>query len=554
MKLTPLGACVHDELMVPVLVLSAIVATSVAAAQTQTVLHIKVAVKDADGRNTPVPRYLLLVSDVPPTVSPYRVMTALDGTADIRLRPGQYTVESDEPFVFQGRLYTWTQLLKVGPGLDSVLELTAENADVESAPATTDHSSPEVESAMLLANWQDSVVSIWTPTAHGSGFGIDARGLIATSQRVVGTARAVEVQLTPRLKVSGTVVGTDAEHDVAIVRIDAQTVVKPVPLGCGQPGNAGADRKVITIGSTRHQQKRMTTGSMSGHATHLIPSDLTISPDSAGGPVFALGGPLVGLTARLPEERDADARVVPVADVCALLASSEGKLAAAAAPSASPLPVEPSATVPLAAWKDAAKQRTGSLAPYRMSSSDFDVAFITPAMVYAVENSSDDDRRRRSSARAPAIGPAAIDPLENFSNWSGYVAEVPPVLLVRVTPKLTEGFWTKVGRAAASTQGVSLPPIEHFKSGFLRLRAACGDSDVTPIHPFRIEQRVSETDAIYEGLYIFDPGALGPSCRTVTLTFYSEKAPTQGDTRVVDSKIVQQIWDDFAPLREAREP
>jgi S1-C subfamily serine protease len=539
--------------MVPALVLAAVVATSAAAVQTQTVLHIKVAVKEADGGSTAVPRYLLLVSDIPPTAPPHRVMTTLDGTADVWLRPGRYTIESDQPFVFQGRLYTWTRTLDVVSGRDAVLELTAENADVESAPATTARSSPDTESAMLLANWQGSVVSIWTPTAHGSGFGIDARGLIATSQRVVGTARTVEVQLTPLLKVAGTVLAIDAEHDVAIVWIDAKTSVKPVPPGCGQPGDAGAERKVITIGSTRHQQKRMTTGSMSGRAAHLIPSDLTITPDSAGGPVFALGGPLVGLTARPPEEGDGDARVVPVADVCALLASSEGKLVAAAAPSASPLPVEPPMTLPPDVWKDAAKQRTGSLAPYRMSSSEFDVAFITPAMVYAIENLSDEERRRRSSARSPTLGPAPIDPLENFSNWSGYVAEVPPVLLVRVTPRLTEGFWTKVGRAAASMQGVSLPPIERFKSGFLRLRATCGDIGVTPIHPFRLEQRVSDTDAIYEGLYVFDPGALGPSCRTVKLTFYSEKAPAAGDTRVVDPKIVQQIWDDFARLRETKE-
>jgi hypothetical protein len=188
-----------------------------------------------------------------------------------------------------------------------------------------------------------------------------------------------------------------------------------------------------------------------------------------------------------------------------------------------------------------------------MSSSEFDVAFITPAMVYAVENPSDEERRRGSSPRSPTAGPAPIDPLENFGNWSGYVAEVPPVLLVRVTPKLTEGFWTKVGRAAASTQGVSLPPIERFKSGFLRLSATCGDVGVTPIHPFRLEQRVTETHAIYEGLYVFDPGALGPSCRTVKLTFYSEKEPAKGDTRVVDPTIVQQIWGDFAPLRQVRE-
>ena len=82
-----------------------------------------------------------------------------------------------------------------------------------------------------------------------------------------------------------------------------------------------------------------------------------------------------------------------------------------------------------------------------------------------------------------------------------------------------------------------------------RMRAFCGDAEVTPIHPFKVEQRVSESDVIYEGLYVFDPGALGPECGTVKLVLYSEKEPEKGDTRVVDPKVVQQIWDDFAPYR-----
>ena len=104
-RLTRIGTCVHDGRMLRmlVLVLAMAVAVTGAAAQTQTVLHIKVAVKDADGRSTPVPRYLLLVSDNPPTAPPRRVMTALDGSADVRLRPGNYTIESDQPFAFQGR-------------------------------------------------------------------------------------------------------------------------------------------------------------------------------------------------------------------------------------------------------------------------------------------------------------------------------------------------------------------------------------------------------------------------------------------------------------------
>ena len=71
------------------------------------------------------------------------------------------------------------------------------------------------------------------------------------------------------------------------------------------------------------------------------------------------------------------------------------------------------------------------------------------------------------------------------------------------------------------------------------------------IHPFKLEQRVSDSDAIYEGLYVFDPGALGPQCSTVKLALYSDKEPDKADTRVIDPKIVQQIWQDFAPHRES---
>ena len=525
------------------------------ALQAPSVLNIKVVVKDADGNPTPVPRYLLLVSENPPAATPRRVMTALDGTATVRLRPGNYTVESDQPFAFQGRLYSWVQTLDVATGREAVLELTADNAEVESGDAAaTGKSSVETESALLQARWQDSVVSIWTPTTHGSGFSVGANGLIATSQRVVGNAAMIEVQLSSTAKVAATVVGIDAERGGALLWIDskAAAAVKPVPLECGQ-AQAAAGQKVITIGSTRRQQKRMTSGVMSGRAAHLVSSDLMIGPDSAGGPVFSVDGPLVGLTTLLQEETDADARVVPVGDLCGLMASADAKLKAGTPPSATPLPVEPARPFPAAALKERAARITGSPAAYRMTSADYDVAFITPVMVYAVHNPSDEQRRRQSSGGMRGPGPAAIDPLEHFSNWSGYVADVPPVLLIRVTPRLVEGFWTKVARGAASTQGVSLPPIKRFKSGFARLRAFCGDAEVAPVHPFRLVQRVSETDAIYEGLYAFDPGALAPSCGTVKLTFYSEKEPDKGDTKVVDAKVVQQIWDDFEPYRAVRQ-
>ena len=43
--------------------------------------------------------------------------------------------------------------------------------------------------------------------------------------------------------------------------------------------------------------------------------------------------------------------------------------------------------------------------------------------------------------------------------------------------------------------------------------------------------------AIYEGLYVFDPGALGPHCGPVKLALYSEKEPSKGDTRLVGTAL-----------------
>ena len=65
------------------------------------------------------------------------------------------------------------------------------------------------------------------------------------------------------------------------------------------------------------------------------------------------------------------------------------------------------------------------------------------------------------------------------------------------------------------------------------------------MHPFKIDLRVSDTEAISEGFYAFDPAALGPACGTVTLVLYSEKGPDKGDSRVVDRGTLQQIWRDF---------
>ncbi len=534
------------------------------AVQTTSVLHIKVVLADADRNARPVPRHALLVSDNPGSAPPRLIVTGVDGTADVALRPGNYTVESDKPVTFQGKAYQWTQTVDVPAGRDAVLELTAANAEVVTSETPAGGVPLEADPSSFFLQWQNSVVALWTPTTHASGFVVGSNGLLATNQRAVGVATSVEVQLSSSLKVPASVLAVDAAKDVAVLWIDPRLVatLPPLPLGCGTGAKprVAKGQPIFTIGAPLLQERGMSSGTVTSVDAAGIESDLNLAAGSTGGPVFIVGGTVVGITSAVDEKDETgttwreDARVVPIDDVCAAVAAAEKKMKDSAPPNATPLPLEPARPFPLDALKDAAQHRAGSLNPYQMSSSDFDIAFITPVHTYGAHYQSEQQNRRdRRGGRPSADGDQSfVRPIMDFGNWSKYVADFPPVLLVRVTPRLVEGFWTKVARGAAYTQGVALPAFKRFKSGFSRMRAYCGDAEVTPIHPFRIEHRVSDSDTIYEGLYVFDPAALRPDCSSIRFVLYTEKEPEKGDARVVDPKMIQQVWDDFGPYRAVK--
>jgi hypothetical protein len=504
-----------------VLAMGVIAAPTAASGQEVSVLHIKAALVDADGRTLPVPRHPLLISDEPPTAAPRRVLTAIDGTANVRLRPGAYTIESDEPVVFSGKAYTWTRHIVIAAGSDASLELTAANAEVDLNPSEPAATAPrDFDPVFLLPQWQNSILALWTPSTHASGFLIDSKGLIATNQRVVGDAATVEVQLSPEVKVAARVLEADAKRDVAVLWIDPSLVasVKPILLGCGEAAKpAAAGQALFAIGAPLRGPKRMTERSDT--------FEFRLPAGSAGGPVFTAAGSVIGLTS-------VGSNIVRLDAVCDIVASAEKKMAAAAPPSAARLPVEPSPPFPVDALKAAVQRRAGSVNPYPMPAADFDVTFITPVAVYAARSTPNAQRGR------------------DFGNWTDYMAEIPPVLAIRATPKMVESFWTTMGRVAARTQGMDLPPFKHVKTGFARMQVFCGDAEVTPIHPFIVEQPISEREAVDEGLYVFDPAAIGPHCGAVKLVLYSEKEPAKADTRVVDPRVVEQIWKDFEPYRQ----
>ncbi len=536
--------------------LAALLLTSgVASGQAPGVLRVTVTLPDAAQTLVPISKHALLISDNPPTREPRRVVTAADGTIAVNLAPGRYTVESDRPVAFLGQAYQWTTFVDIVAGRDTALALTAQNAEalpMTAAAPDTGAAAPVPDPLSVVQKWQASMVTVWSPTSLASGFVVDASGLVATDRNGVGSATSVEVQLSQTVKVPARVLVADAAQDVAIVWVDPGVIAlaSPVPLVCPAATLPSLDTgaEIETITSSRRGMGDVVRGEITGFHPRGIETDLRLSSGETGGPVFTGDDATVlGLTSI---RADADARrgdvlVVRAGIICEALSAARSRMSGTTPPEPTPLPVEPERSYPRDS-PTSTQTTSGVTAPPVVSSSDFDVAFITPGTVLSARARA--DRTGGRSGRAPEAE-ARLGRLTEFGSWEEYFDDVPPVLIVRVTPKLVEGFWKRLAREAARTQGAALPAFKDFKTNFLRLRASCGGAEVTPIHPFVLEHAVDEKRVIREGLYVFGPEAFGPHCGSVTLTLASEQTPDKADTLTIDPNVIDRIWRDFAPYR-----
>jgi S1-C subfamily serine protease len=545
--------------MRPASVALALLAVAAVSAQPeQGVLRIKVTLANDAQVPTPVQRHALLISDNPPSAEPRQIFTAADGTVVLMLRPGSYIVESDQPVSFGGRAYVWTEVVQIVAGRDLTLDLTVDNAEivpVSMLPSPTAPSGSR-EDPLLVGKYQESVVAVWSPTARVSGFVVDSRGLIATDGRAVGTATVVEVQLAPTVKVPANVMLSGRSRDVAIIRVDPGLVATRPALALVCPPSRALSlddgQAIVSITVPHEGEKELVRGAVTALQPRRVETDVRLPFGGSGGPVFNEAGAIVGLTSMPiePDSRPDDAAVVPTIFICEALAASLAMMSGAEPPAATRLPVDPVRPYPVSALEDARQGTASNSAVPVMSSSDFDMAFITPPMVHRA--------RQRSgwtggapSGRSPEAE-ERLGRLTEFGAWSDYFSSLPAVLIVRATPKMVEGFWKRLGREAARTQGAVLPPFKDFKTSFRHMRATCAGVEVIPIHPFVLEHRVSEKNVIREGLYVFDADAIGPQCGTVTLSLYSEAQPERADTITLTRAVIDRLWNDFAPYRTTR--
>lgn len=139
----------------------------------------------------------------------------------------------------------------------------------------------------------------------GSGVIVSASGLILTNNHVITMADDIEVALTDGRKLSATVVGTDPETDLALIKVDAKAL-PAITFASSEVVNVGD--VVLAIGNPFGVGQTVTQGIVSALGrNHLgintfenfIQTDASINPGNSGGALINTNGELVGVNSAI---------------------------------------------------------------------------------------------------------------------------------------------------------------------------------------------------------------------------------------------------------------
>ncbi|RFF26410.1 MULTISPECIES: DegQ family serine endoprotease [unclassified Wenzhouxiangella] len=135
----------------------------------------------------------------------------------------------------------------------------------------------------------------------GSGFIIESDGLIVTNHHVIDGADEIIVRLADRREFEAELIGSDAETDIAVLRIDAENLPT---LEFGSTEDLEPGEWVIAIGSPFQFEQSVTAGIVSakgrsqGARQQYVPfiqTDVAINRGNSGGPLISTDGEVVGI-------------------------------------------------------------------------------------------------------------------------------------------------------------------------------------------------------------------------------------------------------------------
>jgi len=135
----------------------------------------------------------------------------------------------------------------------------------------------------------------------GSGFVIDASGIVVTNEHVIRNAEEITVILNNGTRLRAELIGEDSETDVAVLRVQPSTPLSAVKLADSDKIRVG--EPVMAIGNPSGLGGTVTAGIVSaknrdirlGPFDNFIQTDAAINSGNSGGPLFNMAGDVIGI-------------------------------------------------------------------------------------------------------------------------------------------------------------------------------------------------------------------------------------------------------------------
>jgi len=182
------------------------------------------------------------------------------------------------------------------------------------------YSESERENITIYERLNSAVVNITTETiainwflepvpqegTSGSGSIIDTRGYVLTNNHVIENAYKVFINLADGSQYEGSVVGTDPENDIAVLKFNPPQGAELQTILYGDSSGLKVGQKVLAIGNPFALERTLTVGIVSGLGRpiqtsrnriirDMIQTDASINPGNSGGPLLDTQGRMIGI-------------------------------------------------------------------------------------------------------------------------------------------------------------------------------------------------------------------------------------------------------------------
>ncbi|CUH76164.1 DegQ family serine endoprotease [Tropicibacter naphthalenivorans] len=137
-------------------------------------------------------------------------------------------------------------------------------------------------------------------SALGSGFVISEDGFIVTNNHVIEGADEIQIEFFEGFELPATLVGTDPNTDIALLKVEADGPLKFVSFGDSDVARVGD--WVMAMGNPLGQGFSVSAGivsarnrALSGTFDDYIQTDAAINRGNSGGPLFNMDGDVIGV-------------------------------------------------------------------------------------------------------------------------------------------------------------------------------------------------------------------------------------------------------------------